>query len=859
MAISAAGIRAATLEVHITGDHSDLDRGIDSSEGKLRSFASGAAKAGLIAAGAGAAAGIAFGVKAVQGASDLSEQVSKANVVFGESAKIVHDFTAQMAKDFGIPKVQIIDAAASIGLIGKASGLSQPAAAKMSTEMAKLAVDASSFYNVPLEEALTSIRSGLVGEAEPMRRFGVLLNAQAVDAEAARLGLEKVNGAYTEGAKAQARASLIMSGMKDASGDLERTQGSLANRLREVQGRAVNFAADIGTKMLPAVLGAFDVFEAFSGKLSGRVGPAIGEITGSFKAFGAAFRAGDGDITSSGLPGFFELIGYWVRVAFDTAQEVIPPIAAALMDFGKAVLPPLVTAFAAVGAGAIKFVQAVGPPLVAAIKPAIGIIKNLITAFMPELGIAIGVIIGLAGEIAGKLLDVLAPALRVVETATGGLRAAFENPVFQVFAAFIAGTFIPALVGIGIQAGISALQVVAAWVLIGAQAVASAVVSAAQFAIMGLGWVAAGVTAVVNAALVVGGWVAMAVAATVNAAIMAAAWFIALGPVAWVIAGIAALAIIIWRNWDTIKEAFTAGARWVGERLGDVINFFRDLPGKIWNVVAGAATWLKNTGVNIIAGLLNGIAERLVIVWDWFRNIPTNIWNLLSGASEWLINTGKNIIIGFWNGIASMGGWLWDQISGFISRNVPGPVKSVLGIFSPSRVMAGFGRDVGRGLVDGISGMEGAVARAAADLAKSAMPDMPATTLALEVSVPKVTPQEIMVDVLPRMAPQDLVLNAVLPTIPPLEAVLNLIPNVARMPAPEQDRISGPVGDWAPSPRSMAYDDAGIVAAPAGSTTYVDIKVAGSVVTQRELFAAFREWLIQTGRANGGDVIGGFG
>lgn len=221
---------------------------------------------------AGTAAAGAFGVKAVMAASDLNEQVSKAKVVFGDSAQSITDFTNQMAKSFGLPKAAMTEAASSIGLIGKASGLSQQDAAGLSTQFAKLAADASSFYNVPLDDALTAIRSGLVGEAEPMRRFGVLLDENSVKQEAYRLGIAKVGADLTQQQKVQARSSLIINGMKDATGDLERTQDSFANRLREVKGRAENFAASVGTKLMPAVLGAFDLFEKW--------GPVIGDVVG---------------------------------------------------------------------------------------------------------------------------------------------------------------------------------------------------------------------------------------------------------------------------------------------------------------------------------------------------------------------------------------------------------------------------------------------------------------------------------------------------------------------------------------------------------------------------------------------------
>lgn len=212
-------------------------------------FAAGAA---MVRAAAGAMATAVAG-KTIMAASDLNEVLSKSGVVFGPQAKIVNDAAQKMADQFGISKTEYLDAATGIGLVGKAAGLTRKDAAGLSTDFAALAADASSFYNVPITDALAAMKSGLVGESEPMRQFGVLLSEAAVQQEAYRLGIAKTGAELTEQQKVQARASLIQKGMKDASGDLARTQESVANRLREIRGRLTNFAADMGTKALPAV------------------------------------------------------------------------------------------------------------------------------------------------------------------------------------------------------------------------------------------------------------------------------------------------------------------------------------------------------------------------------------------------------------------------------------------------------------------------------------------------------------------------------------------------------------------------------------------------------------------------------
>lgn len=250
------------MSVHRGG----LDAGMASVRSDLNRMTGAGASLplGLMLGGLGAGLAVIGGIsaglgKAMMAASDLNEQMSKSGVVFGDANGIVVRGADEMAAAFNVPKTTFIDAASSIGLIAKASGLAQPAAAQLGSDFARLGVDASSFYNVPLEEALIAIRAGLVGESEPMRRFGVLLSEGAVKAEAVRLKLAKMSDTLTEGQKVQARASLITKGLGDAHGDMERTAEGAANKIRSIWGGVTNVLADVGVMIKPLTDGMLEV------------------------------------------------------------------------------------------------------------------------------------------------------------------------------------------------------------------------------------------------------------------------------------------------------------------------------------------------------------------------------------------------------------------------------------------------------------------------------------------------------------------------------------------------------------------------------------------------------------------------
>lgn len=242
------------------------DHGLRRARAQLDAFRDHAIRIAAIAASGFAALKIGGGiVNAVGQASDLNETVSKSRQVFGEASKLVEADADKIAKSFGISKKEYVDGAAAIGLVGKASGLTADQAAAMGSKFASLATDLGSFHNVSTEDALAAIRSGLTGEAEPLRRFGVLLNEAAVKSEALALGLGKGHKELTDGEKVQARASLIMKQTADAQGDLARTSGGTANQMRQAWGRFDAIVTSIGQHLEPI---AAQVLQGFNGVLT---------------------------------------------------------------------------------------------------------------------------------------------------------------------------------------------------------------------------------------------------------------------------------------------------------------------------------------------------------------------------------------------------------------------------------------------------------------------------------------------------------------------------------------------------------------------------------------------------------------
>ena len=250
--------------------------GLGGSAGKVGSILKASVVPGLIAA-AGSALVFTKGLMpAIEAASDLEENTSKINVVFGEAGKAVTEFAKTAARDIGQSENQVLAAAGTFGTFGKAAGLAGDALATFTTDFITLSADLASFNNTTPDEAINAIGSALRGEAEPLRKFGVLLNDATLKAAALELGIYSGSGALTAQQKVLAAQEVIYKQTGDAQGDFARTSDGLANQQRILSAQLENVKTKIGQALLPT-------FKKMVKFLNDEVLPAVDRVA---KAFG---------------------------------------------------------------------------------------------------------------------------------------------------------------------------------------------------------------------------------------------------------------------------------------------------------------------------------------------------------------------------------------------------------------------------------------------------------------------------------------------------------------------------------------------------------------------------------------------
>lgn len=223
------------------------------------------------------------------------------------------------------------------------------------------------------------------------------------------------------------------------------------------------------------------------------------------------------------------------------------------------------------------------------------------------------------------------------------------------------------------------------------------------------------------------------------------------------IGGIIAAGVLLYRNWDQIKDAAGNLKDWVSEKFQQLVDFFSGVPEKIGEIVNNIVNWFNELpgrigeAIGFVIGRLTRwtldihntmqteIPKIIDSVVNFFSELPDKIWNGIISAvdriREWAGNMlqavkdtvpeiidsvvnffeelpgtikeiGENIISGFIEGIQNMWGNAKKNVGNFVDGIIRGFTEG-FDTHSPSRITEGIGENVGRGLINGIDSQSG--------------------------------------------------------------------------------------------------------------------------------------------------------
>jgi phage-related protein len=332
--------------------------------GKGFSSGFGTAIKGLaVVGGALAVAGITSFLKdSVKASSDLDESLNAVSVSYGAATQEIVSLGETAANRLGLSSVQFNAIATQFS--GFADNIAGPGGDVVGfiDELTTRGADFASVFNLDVNEALALFQSGLAGETEPLRKFGIDLSAATVEAFAYANGIAASGTQLTEQQKQVARYGALMEQTSKVQGDFANTSDGLANAQRilaanfanvqaEVGGPLVGAFANLTTALIPVVNELGPVLVTVMEKLSPIITQLVGQIPGLLTSLlpllpvlgelAGVFL----EMVAQLLPVFVELLTLLLPVITD----LVPVVASFISDAMEMLLPVIMDLVDALG------------------------------------------------------------------------------------------------------------------------------------------------------------------------------------------------------------------------------------------------------------------------------------------------------------------------------------------------------------------------------------------------------------------------------------------------------------------------------------------------------------------------------
>lgn len=210
-----------------------------------------------------------LGVQGVRGLVDMNREMSRAAAsaeeldalfgqVFGELEDDASSFADALASGLGRGRQEMRKGLADFQAFFSSLQLSEEAAFELAKSTTQLGLDLASAFNQEDIEALTLLRSGLIGNGEALDRFNARVQESEVQLLAQQKGLLGNNQELTNAQKALLRLELIYTKVGFAQGDALRTADSFTNRMKGLKGEVQDLQVEFGQRLNTAILQGLD-------------------------------------------------------------------------------------------------------------------------------------------------------------------------------------------------------------------------------------------------------------------------------------------------------------------------------------------------------------------------------------------------------------------------------------------------------------------------------------------------------------------------------------------------------------------------------------------------------------------------
>lgn len=557
----------------------------------------------------------------VEVASSIEEMQNKFDVVFGDMRNEVDKWAQEYSDAIGRNKNDIKTYLADQQNLLVGFGMTRQAGAEMAEQMTSLALDLASFGNMDETASVNAMTKAVMGESEAAKTLGAVLNDSTRAQAMATLGLKGTYDKLDQLTKMQVNYRAILQQSPDAIGDCQRSLDSYEStkkryiaKLKEIKTIVGQFFLPTYQKILSIGAKGLTMIRDWLQKLTDltdKLGGSQRVLSVLAAAFTAMLVAMNLKKIGAAINGFTKLaraigLGHGKALAFFAVFLLLALVIEDFISFMRGDKSLLGTMLERAGVDCEKLRQNI-VGVWTKIKQAIGYIGEGIRNVVVPIFEGIRTAAVVAFEEIQKAVAKVAPGIAQFfkELSSGKVDKKKWTDIGESIGRIAVGV----VAVIAAVKGISAIFGVITTVI----SVVKAVISVIKLAFVV-------VKSIITVIKVVGAVIS----------VLASAF----GPVILAIAAAIAIGVLLWKNWDKIREA--AG-----------------------NLLEG----IKATIGNVRDAIVTGIQAAI----DWITSLPAE-------ALKW----GSDIIDGIVSGIQSAVGRVGEAVKGVADK-----IKSFLGFSEP--------------------------------------------------------------------------------------------------------------------------------------------------------------------------------
>ena len=244
----------STVKGHI-GDVGTETEKTESRTSKATSFIKNHWKAVAVGVAAVAGSFAAVGGKLITMSADAEATGAKFNAIFSGMEEETQAWVDGFVADTGRHKYATMDMMSDIQAVTTAMGVEQEAGAEMAKELLTRSTDVAAFFNAQDADVLEAIKSGLVGEMEPLKKYGVIMSEANVQKELANMLGEEGAKVATDAQKIQARTNIFLQQTSKIQGQQASESLSYQEQLKRLSATLSVTFADAGKKAMESMTG----------------------------------------------------------------------------------------------------------------------------------------------------------------------------------------------------------------------------------------------------------------------------------------------------------------------------------------------------------------------------------------------------------------------------------------------------------------------------------------------------------------------------------------------------------------------------------------------------------------------------